>query len=80
MNVSLTDPMKRWVQERIDSGDYASASDYIRDLIRHDQQRRDAQAALVDALIEGEQSGLSERGIDEILGEARRRAGARGNG
>jgi len=37
MNVSLPDPMRDWVQRRIDSGHYASVSDYVRDLIRKDQ-------------------------------------------
>jgi len=38
MNVSLPDPMREWVQTRIDSGQYASVSDYVRDLIRRDQE------------------------------------------
>ena len=29
--------MRDWVQSRIESGEYASVSDYIRDLIRRDQ-------------------------------------------
>lgn len=37
MNVSLPDPMRDYVQNRIDSGHYASVSDYVRDLIRRDQ-------------------------------------------
>ncbi|MDO7836563.1 type II toxin-antitoxin system ParD family antitoxin [Sphingobium sp. HBC34] len=37
MNVSLPDRMRDYVQNRIDSGHYASASDYVRDLIRRDQ-------------------------------------------
>jgi antitoxin ParD1/3/4 len=37
MNVSVPDPMRDWVQSRIDSGQYASVSDYVRDLIRKDQ-------------------------------------------
>ncbi|PJG45021.1 MULTISPECIES: type II toxin-antitoxin system ParD family antitoxin [Sphingomonadaceae] len=37
MNVSLPDPMRDYVQSRIDSGHYASVSDYVRDLIRRDQ-------------------------------------------
>ena len=36
MNVSLPDPMRDFVQNRIDSGQYASVSDYVRDLIRRD--------------------------------------------
>jgi antitoxin ParD1/3/4 len=37
MNVSLPNPMRDWVQQRINSGHYASVSDYVRDLIRRDQ-------------------------------------------
>ncbi|MBX9885951.1 MAG: type II toxin-antitoxin system ParD family antitoxin [Novosphingobium sp.] len=37
MNISLPDPMRDFVQARIDSGHYASVSDYVRDLIRRDQ-------------------------------------------
>jgi antitoxin ParD1/3/4 len=37
MNISLPDPMRDYVQNRIDSGRYASVSDYVRDLIRRDQ-------------------------------------------
>lgn len=37
MNVSLPDPMRDYIQNRIDSGQYASVSDYVRDLIRRDQ-------------------------------------------
>lgn len=37
MNISVPDPMREWVQRRIEAGQYASASDYVRDLIRRDQ-------------------------------------------
>ena len=67
MNVSLPEPMKDWVQEQVETGRYANASDYVRDLIRHDQERRDA---LVRALIEGEESGFSDRSLEEIIAEA----------
>ncbi len=46
MNVSVPDRMRDWVQSRIDSGQYASASDYIRDLIRRDQTEQDQASAL----------------------------------
>ncbi len=61
MNVSLPDPMRDWVQDRIDTGKYASASDYVRDLIRRDQAAADRRETLVAALIEGEESGVSTR-------------------
>jgi antitoxin ParD1/3/4 len=41
MNISLPDPMRDWVQERVDSGQYAGASDYVRELIRRDQASAD---------------------------------------
>ena len=41
MNISLPDPMKQWVEEQADTGRYSNASDYVRDLIRRDQERAD---------------------------------------
>ncbi len=37
MNVSVPESMRDWVQSRIESGEYTSVSDYVRDLIRRDQ-------------------------------------------
>ena len=42
MNVSLPDAMKNWVEERSRSGRYSNASDYVRDLIRRDKERVEA--------------------------------------
>ncbi len=67
MNVSVPDPMRDWVQQRIDTGQYASVSDYVRDLIRRDQMQAEEQEALIAALIKGEKSGISKRRIPEIL-------------
>ncbi len=68
MNVSLPDPLKAWVEDRVKSGRYANASDYVRDLIRRDQEKRDA---LVRALIEGEESGTSRRSVRDIATDTR---------
>ena len=46
MNVSLPEAMKAWVERQADGGLYGNASDYIRDLIRRDQQRKEAIATL----------------------------------
>lgn len=67
MNVSVPDPMRDWVQRRIDSGQYASVSDYVRDLIRRDQTQAEERQALVEALVQGERSGVSKRTIPDIL-------------
>jgi antitoxin ParD1/3/4 len=55
MNISLPDPMRDWVQERVDSGQYAGASDYVRELIRRDQAstaERERWLAKLDASLE----------------------------
>jgi antitoxin ParD1/3/4 len=59
--------MRDWVEQHIGSGQYASVSDYVRDLIRRDQAQADTHQALVATLIEGENSGVSKRRIPEIL-------------
>lgn len=55
MNISLPDPMRDWVQARVDSGQYAGASDYVRELIRRDQAsatEREHWLAKLDASLE----------------------------
>jgi hypothetical protein len=37
LNISLLEPMQNWLESQISSGHYANYSDYILDLIRHDQ-------------------------------------------
>ena len=70
MNVSLPDPMREWVEVQVKSGEYANVSDYIRDLIRHDQRRHQS---LEDALREGLESGRSSRKAEEIMSAAKAR-------
>jgi len=60
MNVSLPDPMKTWVDTQIGTGRYASSSDYVRDLIRRDQERKGKLIALQAAITEGMESGIAE--------------------
>ena len=74
MNVSLPDPMKEWVEKQARSGRYSNASDYVRDLIRRDQERAEALAELQRLITEGLESGLSDRPMAEVLEAARRQA------
>ena len=57
MNVSLPEPMKAWVERQTAEGQYGNASDYVRDLIRKDQERKEAIALLQAAIAEGVASG-----------------------
>lgn len=60
MNVSLPEAMKTWVESQSRDGQYGNASDYIRDLIRRDRERKEAVAALQAAITEGIESGEAE--------------------
>ena len=57
MNISLPDPMKAWVEAQSRDGTYSNASDYVRDLIRRDQARKQAVAEIQALVDEGIASG-----------------------
>ena len=76
MNVSLPDPMKEWVEVQARSGHYSNASDYVRDLIRRDQERVSKLAELQRLITEGLESGISDRSIGDVLEAARKQAEA----
>jgi antitoxin ParD1/3/4 len=57
MNISLPDPMKQYVEEQVTVGDYSSASEYMRELVRADQKRNARERleqTLLESLLEGE--------------------------
>lgn len=68
MNISLPDPMKSWVESRSKSGRFSNSSDYVRDLIRRDQERQTAIAELQGLIDEGLNSGPPETfDMDQFL-------------
>jgi antitoxin ParD1/3/4 len=75
MNISLPDEMKAFVEAQMAQDGYASASEYLRALIRDDQRRR-AKHALELKLQEGLQGpavALDGAEWDSIEKEARER-------
>ena len=75
MNVSLPQQMKDWVDDQVATGRYANASDYVRDLLRRDQDqgRLAALQAVVDSALA---SGVSSRDRDQLMQYARTEAAA----
>ena len=73
MNVSLPDAMKAWVEDRSRSGRYSNASDYVRDLIRRDQDRAEKIAKMQALIDEAAASGEGQRSMAQIEQEARNR-------
>ena len=65
--ITLTDQQGSWIKSRIADGDFTNDSEYLRDLIRRDQEQNMEIKAIRAALIKGEQSGISNRTADEIM-------------
>ena len=71
--ITLTDTQNDWIKAQIDSGAYTNDSEVLRDLIRKAQQETSAIEAIRAALIEGERSGLSVRGPEELRAAVKKR-------
>ena len=75
MNISLPERMKTWVETQSRTGRFANSSDYVRDLIRRDQERRQALDALQTAVDDALASGPPEPFDLEAFKRARRGRG-----
>jgi antitoxin ParD1/3/4 len=53
LNISMPDEMRAFIETRVSTGEYQSASDYLRDLIRHDREETER------LLVEGLESGTA---------------------
>ncbi len=74
-SITVTEKQEKWVKAQIASGHFGNDSEVFRELIRERQIREQETPAEIKAirkaLIEGEQSGFSDRSVDEIWEEAR---------
>jgi antitoxin ParD1/3/4 len=70
MNISLPDAMKAWVEAQTEDGRYSNASDYVRDLIRRDQDRRAKISHMQGLVTEALESGEGSRTLDEMRAAA----------
>jgi len=70
MNISLTDTLKQFVEERVNGGAFAGASDYMRDLMRQDYEKQKKLARMQELVTEAYESGVSDKTVDEIFNEA----------
>lgn len=75
MNISLPSPMRDWVEQQIKGGRYSNNSDYVRELIRRDQEQHDKVLVLQQAITKGLESGLDGKlDMNEIKQLAREQA------
>ncbi len=73
--ISVPEPLREWVDRRVESGRYGDASQYLGELIRRDRIDSDEREGLVAELERGEASGISERRVPDILSALKREAG-----
>jgi antitoxin ParD1/3/4 len=69
MNISLPDPMKQYVEERVSAGDYSSASEYVRELVRADQKRHakeELEQILLSAMNSGDPFGVTPEVLEDV--------------
>lgn len=67
LNVSLTDELRKYVDERASDTDlYATPSEYIRDLIRHDMETRHVVTHVMSGLNDLKNGNFSEKSILDI--------------
>jgi antitoxin ParD1/3/4 len=59
MNISLPEPLKLFVEDQVNKGGYSTASEYLRELIREAQRRKEHQE-LEAKLLAGLQNPTSE--------------------
>jgi len=66
-SITVTDEQESWIQAQMAAGHYGTDSELIREALREKQQHTAEIEAIRAALIEGENSGISDRTPDEII-------------
>ena len=65
--ITIPNAMDEWVKAQIETGRYGNDSEYFRDLIRRDQDRRLAERELRSLVQEGLDSGTSQNTVPDIM-------------
>jgi antitoxin ParD1/3/4 len=66
-SITFTEQQESWIKLQVEKGLYTNESEYIRDLIRKDQKNDFKLNALKQAIQEGENSGVTENSILDIM-------------
>lgn len=80
LNVTMPPALRKWIEFRVAEGRYANASDYVRDLVRRDQDAAQDETEWLRAMIgEGLASGVVDEDprdvIEQIIAERRSKRG-----
>lgn len=77
-SITVTAQQEKWMQAQLASGNYASDSELLRDLIRKEQMRASEIEAIRMKLIEAEKSGLSDKSPSQMLASFKEEASKNG--
>jgi antitoxin ParD1/3/4 len=73
MSFALPDALRSYIELRVNSGQYGNTSEYLRELIRRDQEEQ-AKRRLRELIEEGLQSGPARKLTAKVKSELRQRA------
>ena len=73
MSFALPESLREYIDARVRDGRYGNTSEYLRDLIRRDQNEQAAQR-LRDLIADGIASGDGRVATDEVIAALRERA------
>jgi len=68
LNVSIPPALRSWIDHRVAEGRYSSPSDFVRDLVRRDQEAAASETEWLRSLIaEGLASGIVDKDASDVL-------------
>ena len=77
MNISLPAPLKGWIEQQVEERGYSTASEFVRDVLRREQEqslRAAVDAKLVLAIESGESTPMTAKDWQRIRNEGRKQA------
>ena len=74
MNISLPDQLKSFVDEQVKERGYGTSSEYVRDLIRRDQERARLRTLLLDGAASPAVGAADDGYFTDLRKRVRRRA------
>ena len=77
-SITLTDQQEQWIQAQMATGNYASDSEVLRDLIRKEQLRNAQIESIRNELIKAEGRGFTDKTPEDIMQDVIKRKQANG--
>lgn len=75
LKVSIPQSTKNWIEEQVEKGTYVSVDDYLRSVVRRDQQRDPAYQMTLEELQQmlddSVAGGVSKKTLPDLFEEAR---------